>query len=105
MQIVQNNTVLVDLPIYTSSTDSVKVQSRRVCKPCGLLIDRIHHFASHHSLRFATNRMQSPVLDALPIVIPQPRPALQYIYSAVGTQRGRATSDFRQVKRPASKEG
>lgn len=45
LQYQQSATVPIDLPVYQSHSDSIKLLHRRICKPCNVIVSQIENFA------------------------------------------------------------
>lgn len=94
LQVPAPNTTPADLPLFATQTDSLKLTSRKLCKPCHILLAQIGEFSAHYQIKYCDPNFKSSAVDGLRGVIPQAKQALQLLYASQGNlQRGRSNSD------------
>ena len=59
----------------------LKMTSKKLCKSCGILITQIELFASHYQIKYCDTHFKSITVDHLKNYIPQPKSAIQLIYT------------------------
>lgn len=86
-----------ELPVYMPQSDTLKLNTRKICKACHVLLLQIHEMSSQPQLKYCDPQFKNPTVDNLKSIVPQARHSLQVVYSSTSAinagQRGRANSD------------